>query len=527
MSDPYALPTVGARLPHSATLLNSLLDGARADSDADSRPAGDASVLTDYYPHRVVFIRNTTQFQLPNDQPIPIGKPSGTSDFYNGQVVFPVVSYVDGWATFARPLKRLPPGCAGPAVILGWLGPGRRPARYIYGGWVWRRTQPQRAYGGTTFTGLTYVQAARQNYPRPGNSTWRDAWYSEDFGLSYNGPPEARFPGMESLGHRFIQPPYGTVLEFRNPVDQHGWWTPTVEFRASHNYASWGGTSNYFTAPAVQTFGGYPYGGAAQVWLEPICWQPAVIGFNATPNAYSGNFNFAPLVTGTTLNPNGGVPPRPIYQSYSLPINFSTKNVWQNGLVFGESHAIHRTVGITTGYYYRLSVSGGLPAGWNVSGVFPPEVRPLPGPELLQIFETDRDDAIRFDGSILSPGIGTGPNPTGSEAIGPAVFGPIGLTAEQAPKTQSSQFVRRVSVGIGYGSVIGTADPPSVGCSLAAAGDFASGPVTGSAALSAAAALSSSGTATSPGVSGSASLTAANATLSAAGSTGSFGGGGA
>ncbi|MFN5709403.1 MAG: hypothetical protein ACK48X_15235, partial [Planctomycetota bacterium] len=112
MSDPYALPVTGQSLPGSATLINSLLDGARADADSDSRPAGDASVSTDYYPHRVIFIRNTTQFQIPDDQPIPIGKPSGSGDFYNGQVVFPIVSYVPGWATYARPLKRLPPGCA-------------------------------------------------------------------------------------------------------------------------------------------------------------------------------------------------------------------------------------------------------------------------------------------------------------------------------------------------------------------------------------------------------------------------------
>ena len=517
MSDPYALPVTGQSLPGSATLINSLLDGARADADSDSRPAGDASVSTDYYPHRVIFIRNTTQFQIPDDQPIPIGKPSGSGDFYNGQVVFPIVSYVPGWATYARPLKRLPPGCAGPAVILGWLGPGRRGANYVYGGQAWRRTQPQRAYGGTTFTGLAYVQAARQDFPRAASTVGRQAWFGELFGLNYSGSPEARFPGMESLGYRNF-PFYGTTLELRNPADQHGWWNASVELRTYHNYSIWGGTNNFFSPPAVQTFRQSEYGGQNQIWLEPICWHPAIVGFNAATNAYSGNFNFDPLVTGTAFNPNGGVPPRPISQTFSIPVNFSSKNLWQKGE--SEANAMARSA------LYRFNVSGSLVSGWNITNTVPPEAFAVPGPEVVQIFETDRDDAIRSDGSVIPPVITPGPSPSNLGSLGPDVFGPIGLSPAQAPKTQGSNLVRRISAG--FGSVRGSAETQLAGCTQAASGSFSSGPVSGSAALVAAdSSLAASGSYSSGPVTGSVSLTAANATLSAGATVSGFGGGGA
>jgi hypothetical protein len=528
MSDPFALFKPGDKLPSSATLVNALLEGARVDANRDSQPPGELPFPADFYPHRVVFIRNTTQFQIPSDQPIPIGKPTGTADFYNGQVVFPVVSYVAGWATYARPLKRLPPGCAGPAVILGWLGPGKRTANYLYGGQVARRAQPQRAYGGTTFTGLPYVQATHRDFPRPPSSPWREAWLGEyQRGISYSGDTSVRFPKMESLG--FLPFPWAgeVYVEFRNPVDQHGWWTPTLEFRITRG-SGWGGSNTEFAyvyPPAFQSITADLVGGGAEAgnrhWVEPMFWQPAVTGFNPSPHAYHGNFNHDPFVSGSTFNPNGGAPPSSIFHTMSCPTHFSTKAKWQS--VNGEASPIHRSIFGGGSSYYVFQAVGNWPGSWqNWSIGVVPQVRLMPGTEVVQIFETDRDDSITFFGSVVVPGIGTGPagsNSTGSGSMGPELLGSLGFTQFEATQTNATEFVRRVSSGTGYGSTLGEGGGATASSTLSASGNFSSGPLSGSASLAlAGSTLSSSGTVTVPGISGSASLTAAGATLSSAGS---------
>jgi hypothetical protein len=482
MTDPFALPKSGDRLPNSATLINAMLEGAREDSNLDSRPGGEISFPAEFYPHRVVFIRNTTQFQIPSDQPIPIGKPTGASDFYNGQVVFPVVSYVTGWATFARPLKRLPPGCAGPAVILGWLGPGRRTAAYIYGGQVFRRTQPQRAYGGTTFTGMPYVQATHRDFPRPANSPWREAWLGEyQRGISYSGDTSVRFPKMESLG--FLPFPWAgeTFLEFRNPVDQHGWWTPTLEFRITRGNG-WGGANtqvSYVYPPAFQAITAGLAGGMAESgnrhWVEPMFWQPAVTGFNPSPQAYNGNFNHDPMVSGSTFNANAGAPPSSIFHTLSCPTHFSTKLQWQS--LNGEMSQIHRGFFGGGASYYFFQATGDWPNSWtNWSIGVVPQVRLMPGTEVVQIFETDRDDAIDFNGTVVVPGIGTGsggPTPTGSGAIGPELTGALGFSQFQATQTNVSELVQPVSAVTAFGSRLGTSSMTTAAATLSSSGTAA------------------------------------------------------
>jgi hypothetical protein len=174
----------------------------------------------------------------------------------------------------------------------------------------------------------------------------------------------------------------------------------------------------------------------------------------------------------------------------------------------------------------RFNVSGSLVSGWNITNTVPPEAFAVTGPEVVQIFETDRDDAIRSDGSVIPPVITPGPSPSSSGSLGPDVFGPIGFSPAQAPKTQGSNLVRRISAG--FGAVRGSAEMQLAGCTLVASGSFSSGPVSGSAALVAAdSSLAASGSYSSGPVSGAASLTAAAATLSAGATVSGFGGGGA
>ena len=141
-ADPFRIPIKGDPIPHSIATLNPMLAAARESADQESQPLSDELFSTENYPFRIIWIRNSGPNQIWNDQPVPIGKPAtlADGDFVNGQPVFPTVSYERGWATFARSLKRLPPGCAGPAVILGWLGPEKIATTGIYGGLVWRRT---------------------------------------------------------------------------------------------------------------------------------------------------------------------------------------------------------------------------------------------------------------------------------------------------------------------------------------------------------------------------------------------------
>jgi hypothetical protein len=473
MSDFFKLPNTGDKIPNSATLVNAMLEGAREDSDADSRQSGSIPTSLEFFPHRVVFIRNTTQFQIPNDQPIPIGKPSGNTDVINGQVVFPIVSYVPGWATFARPLKRLPPGCAGPAVILGWLGPGRRPARYIYGQQLYRRTQPQRSYGGTTFTGLPYVQATHRNFPRPANSPWRQAWLGESQkGIAYSGDLTARFPKMESLG--FLSFPWvgETYIEFRHPVDQHGWWTPTLEFRTSRGSGNF--QTNYVYPPAYQSVTADLRGTFARFdrhYIEPIFWMPAVSGFNATPQAYNGNFNHDPMVSGDTFNPNAGAPPQDIFHTKSCPTHFSTKILWAET---EEPYAIHRSYFGGGPSYYFFEAQGNWPATWNIQSYLP-TVRLMPGPEVVQIFETDRDDARTFQGTVIDPGIGTGPggpSPSGASIVGPELQGPIGFSRLTATKTNVSELIQPVSSATAFGSRLGSGAPATASATVSSGGTF-------------------------------------------------------
>jgi hypothetical protein len=473
MSDPFKLPSPGDKLPNSATLINAIIEGAREDSNADSKPNGSIPTSLEFFPHRVIFIRNTTQFQIPNDHPIPIGKPVGNTDVINGQVVFPIVSYVPGWATYARPLKRLPPGCAGPAVILGWLGPGRRVARYLYGQQFYRRTQPQRAYGGTTFTGLPYVQATHRDFPRPANSPWRQAWLGEwQRGISYSGDPTARFPKMESLG--FTLPWDGeTWIEFKHPVDQHGWWTPTLEFRVTRGTGN--SQTSYFYPPANQTVTADlrgTFGRSDKHCIEPILWMPAVTGFNPTPQAYNGNFNHDPMVSGSTFNPNAGAPPANIFHTKSCPTHFSTKILWPET---EEPFSIHRGFAGGGSSYYVFEAQGDWPNTWTIwTGVLP-TVRLMPGTEVVQIFETDRDDARTFQGTVIVPGIGTGPGgptPSGAGIVGPELQGPVGFSRLTATKANVSELVQPVSSATAFGSRLGSGATSTASATVSSGGTF-------------------------------------------------------
>lgn len=481
--DPYQIPLPGQPIPKSATLINSMLEAARESSNRDSLALPDASFNTDHYPFRIIFIRNTTTQQIWHDWPVAIGKPTGLSDsdFINGQPVFPMVSSTEGWATFARPLKRLPPGCAGPALLLGWLGPNRVSGTGAFA-YSWRRTQPQRAYGGTAIVGVPYVQATAQNFPRS-KTAWRSTGIVYGFD-QYPGMPE-RVPQMESL-KTYLHYDQSVFLNFAHKTDLHGWWCPVIEVRRTQYAAQFTNQTYYFppTNRRLRMTQGLGYGdtfsGNVDVSFDPILWNPAVVSFN--PAYGANNFNRDPFVSSSgSFNKNGGLMPLEMTCLQTASVNWSTKGKRSGGTeVLGMCNSPQ-----LYGYKEFIDMDGGT---WNYVSVFQ-DSRYAIGPEVIHFFETDRDDSIDAQGNTIVPGIGSGSTPGpgtgggsgtsppsgGSGTIGPSIFGQIsGVTLKNPIRVVHPELIRRVD-GLGYGSSTGIGAPSPSSSSVSGSGTTGTG----------------------------------------------------
>jgi hypothetical protein len=473
-ADPFHIPITGDRIPRSVTMLNAMLSAARESSDADSRPLSDELFSTENYPFRIIWIRNSGPLQIWNDQPVPIGKPASLAegDFINGQPVFPTVSYERGWATYARPLKRLPPGCAGPAVILGWLGPQKIASSGVLGGTVWRRTQPQRCYGGTALTGVPYIQATAQNFPRS-ETTWNGVGWKAGF-ANYPGIPE-RVPQMESLKN-YLHWSQGVFLQYAHKVDMHGWWCPVLEIRRQQFGALGNGQTYYFPPtdrrvricdPLEFGGGGATFSGNVDVYYDPILWNPAVVSFN--PAYGANNFNRDPIVSPTgTFNPSGGLIPQEMLCLQTAPVNWSTKGHWNADQ--SENFRMCNSPNIY-GFTSYIDIDQGT---WTPGGYWPQTWRYAIGPEVLHLFETDRDDASDASGTVIQPGIGTGsgsgPMSSDSGKIGPEIIGPISGGSVARPMRSSVSPLVQPITGSTYGSVLGSGGASAASSTLSGSG---------------------------------------------------------
>ena len=473
-ADPFRIPIKGDPIPHSIATLNPMLAAARESADKESQPLSDELFSTENYPFRIIWIRNSGPNQIQNDQPVSIGKP-GTlveGDFINGQPVFPTVSYERGWATFARSLKRLPPGCAGPAVILGWLGPEKIATTGIYGGLVWRRTQPQRAYGGTALTGSSYIQATAQNFPRS-DTAWNDRGWKAGF-ANYPGIPE-RVPQMESL-RNILHQLLDTFLRSAHRADLHGWWCPVQEVRRQQIGALWGNQTYYFppTDRRVRISdelefggGGEAFSGNVDVSYDPILWNPAVVSFN--PAYGADNFNRDPIVSpGGAFNPNGGIIPQEMFCLQTAAVNWSTKGAWNRTL--SDNFGLWNSPQIY-GFTRYIDIDQGT---WTPGGYWPQSWRYALGPEMVQFFETDRDDASDSSGNPIQPGIGTGsgtgPMSNNSGRIGPEIFGTISGGSVSRPIRTVVADLKQPLSGVTYGSVFGSGSATAASATLSATG---------------------------------------------------------
>lgn len=473
--DPFRIPIKGDPIPHSIATLNPMLAAARESADQESQPLSDELFSTENYPFRIIWIRNSGPNQIQWDQPVPIGKPAALadSDFINGQPVFPTVSYERGWATFARSLKRLPPGCAGPAVILGWLGPQRVPAQGISGLQVFRRTQPQRAYGGTALTGSPYIQATAQNFPRSATD-WNGVGWNAGF-ANYPGIPE-RVPKMESLKTR-LHWSLGVFLGCAHRADLHGWWCPVQEVRRQQFGALWNGQAYFFppTDRRVRITDDVGFIGTDQtvsgnvdISYDPILWHPAVVSFN--PAYGADNFNRDPIVSpGGTFNPNGGIIPQEMFCLQTASVNWSTKGTWNRNSLL-ENFALWYDPEIY-GFTRYIDIDTGT---WTPGGYWPQTWRYALGPEMVQFFETDRDDASDQSGNPIQPGIGTssgtGPMSNDSGRIGPEIFGTIsGGSVSRPIRTVVADLIQPVS-GVTYGSVLGSGSATAASATVSATG---------------------------------------------------------